>query len=62
MMKTAEHGQYLIELGFLEDIKIAAAVDSYPILPVLSGNVIKLKREEARHPEAETQANAKSSS
>ena len=62
MMKTAEHGKYLIELGFLEDIKIAAAVDSYPILPVLSGNVIKLKRDEARHPEAEAPGNAKSSS
>lgn len=47
MMKNAEHGRYLIEIGFLEDIKIAATVDSYPVLPVLGGNVIKLRRDDA---------------
>jgi 2-phosphosulfolactate phosphatase len=59
MMKSTEHGRYLAEIGFLEDIKIAAAVDSYPILPVLNGNVIKLKREEVRHTDSETPANSK---
>jgi phosphosulfolactate phosphohydrolase-like enzyme len=48
MMKTTEHGRYLIEIGFLEDIKVAAAVDTVPVLPVLSGNVIKLRRDEPR--------------
>jgi 2-phosphosulfolactate phosphatase len=62
MMKNAEHGRYLTEIGFLDDIKIAAAVDSYPILPVLSGNVIKLKREEVRHADAEAPGNVKASS
>lgn len=59
MMKSTEHGRYLTEIGFLEDIKIAAAVDSYAILPVLSGNVIKLKRDETRHAEGESTANSK---
>ncbi|HTY36438.1 MAG TPA: 2-phosphosulfolactate phosphatase [Bacteroidota bacterium] len=59
MMKNTEHGKYLAEIGFLEDIKIAATVDSYSILPVLSGNVIKLKRDEPRHAEAENAVNSK---
>jgi 2-phosphosulfolactate phosphatase len=53
LMKNTEHGKYLVEIGFIEDIKVAASVDSYPILPVLSGNVIKLRREEIKLAEAE---------
>jgi 2-phosphosulfolactate phosphatase len=53
LMKNTEHGKYLLEIGFLEDIKVAAAVDSYPVLPVLSGNVIKLRREETKPAESE---------
>jgi 2-phosphosulfolactate phosphatase len=59
MLKNTDHGRYLTEIGFLEDIEIAAAVDSYPILPVLSGNVIKLKREETRLADGENAANPK---
>ena len=54
MMKNTEHGRYLIEIGYLEDIKTAAAVDSYPVLPVLGGNVIKLKRDDARPGETDS--------
>lgn len=54
MMKRTEHGQYLIEIGFLEDIKIAAAVDSYAVLPILSGNVIKLRRDDSRQAESDS--------
>ncbi len=54
MMKNSEHGKYLVEIGFLEDIKIAATVDSYPVLPVLSGNVIKLRRDETRQAQSES--------
>lgn len=59
MMKNTDHGRYLVEIGFLEDVKIAAAVDTYPILPVLSGNVIKLRRDETRHADGEAPANPK---
>jgi 2-phosphosulfolactate phosphatase len=46
MLKTSEHGKYLIEIGFAEDLKICAQVDSVPVLPILTGTVIKLKKEE----------------
>ncbi len=46
MLKTSEHGKYLIEIGFAEDLKICAQVDSIPVLPILTGTVIKLKKEE----------------
>ena len=54
LMKNTEHGKYLVEIGFLEDIKAATAIDSYPVLPVLSGNVIKLRREEIKPAENES--------
>jgi 2-phosphosulfolactate phosphatase len=47
VLKTSEHGKYLIEIGFAEDLKICAQVDSVPVLPVLTGTVIKLKKEES---------------
>ncbi len=43
MLKTSEHGKFLIELGFADDLKICAQLDSVPVLPVLAGTVIKLK-------------------
>lgn len=43
MLKNSEHGKYLTEIGFSDDLKICAAIDSIPILPILSGNVIRLK-------------------
>ncbi|HWP81473.1 MAG TPA: 2-phosphosulfolactate phosphatase [Bacteroidota bacterium] len=43
MLKMSDHGRYLIELGFGEDLKICGAIDSVPVLPALSGTVIKLK-------------------
>ena len=46
MLKTCEHGKYLIEIGFTDDLKICAAVDSVPVLPVQIENKIKLKKEE----------------
>ncbi len=48
LLKTCDHGQYLTEIGFEDDLKICSAVDSVPVLPVLSGTVIKLKKDEAR--------------
>jgi 2-phosphosulfolactate phosphatase len=46
MLKTSEHGKYLIEIGFADDLKICAAIDSVPVLPVQVENKIKLKKEE----------------
>jgi 2-phosphosulfolactate phosphatase len=46
MLKTSEHGKYLAEIGFSEDLKICAAVDSVPVLPVQIENKIKLYKKE----------------
>ena len=46
MLKSSEHGKFLIEIGFADDLKICAAVDSVPVLPVQIENKIKLKKEE----------------
>jgi 2-phosphosulfolactate phosphatase len=41
MLKASEHGRYLAEIGFQEDLKVCAELDSLHILPSLSGNVIR---------------------
>lgn len=46
MLKISEHGKFLIEIGFADDLKICAAVDSVPVLPVQVESKIKLKKEE----------------
>jgi 2-phosphosulfolactate phosphatase len=61
MLKMSEHGQYLTEIGFGDDLKVCAAVDTVPALPVLSGTVIKLKKEEQRPVEREQPADDKPS-
>jgi 2-phosphosulfolactate phosphatase len=46
MLKISEHGKFLIEIGFADDLKICAAVDSVPVLPVQVESKIKLRKEE----------------
>ncbi len=53
LLKTCDHGQYLAEIGFGEDLKICAAIDSVPVLPLLVGTVIKLKKDDVKPPESE---------
>ncbi len=43
MMKSSEHGRYLEEIGFGKDLAVCAEVDSVPVLPLLVGNVVKLR-------------------
>ena len=49
MAKSSDHGKYLVDIGFESDLKTCVSVDSIPVLPLLIGNVIKLKKEEAKH-------------
>ncbi len=56
MMKSSDHGQYLKSIGFEEDIALCAGIDTHPFLPVLSGNVIKLRKDEQRSFEADVAA------
>jgi 2-phosphosulfolactate phosphatase len=43
MMRSSDHGRHLLEIGFGEDLKFCAGVDTLPVLPLLEGNVIKLR-------------------
>ncbi|MFH0990991.1 MAG: 2-phosphosulfolactate phosphatase [bacterium] len=43
MMRNTEHGHYLAEIGFADDIKVCGTVDSVPVVPMQVGNVIKLR-------------------
>lgn len=47
MMKNTDHGRYLAEIGFGEDIKLCAQIDSMQSVPVLTGTSIKLRKNEA---------------
>jgi len=44
MMKQSTHGKYLISIGFEDDLKFCAEIDSIPVLPVVDGTGIKLKQ------------------
>jgi 2-phosphosulfolactate phosphatase len=44
MMKTTDHGKYLVEIGYAGDLEICSGIDTLPVLPQLSGTVIKLKK------------------
>jgi 2-phosphosulfolactate phosphatase len=35
ILRRSEHGRYLIELGFEEDLPVCAAVDQVPLVPIL---------------------------
>ncbi len=48
LLQSTQHGKYLQEIGFEDDLKLCASVDSIPVLPQLDGNVIRLKREAER--------------
>jgi 2-phosphosulfolactate phosphatase len=48
MAKSSEHGKYLMEIGFEDDIKTCVNLDSIPALPLLVGNVLKLKKDEQK--------------
>jgi 2-phosphosulfolactate phosphatase len=41
MMKNSDHGRYLVSIGFEEDLKVCADIDSVGLLPVVTNGVIK---------------------
>jgi 2-phosphosulfolactate phosphatase len=41
MLEESEHGLDLVKIGFKEDLKVCASADSIPVLPILSGSVIR---------------------
>lgn len=52
MLQETDHGKFLIDIGFEEDLKICGKVDSIPVLPVMTGNVIKLVKDTRTQGEA----------
>jgi 2-phosphosulfolactate phosphatase len=46
LLKSTEHGKLLTEIGMADDLKVCAEIDSVPVLPMLNGTVIKLRKEE----------------
>jgi 2-phosphosulfolactate phosphatase len=45
LLKHSEHGQYLASIGFAEDLKVCAELDSIPVLPMLSGNILRAAKD-----------------
>jgi phosphosulfolactate phosphohydrolase-like enzyme len=52
MIRNSEHGRYLAGLGFIDDLEYCANVNDLTILPLLVGNVVKLKPEKSVVPKA----------
>lgn len=48
MLRNTDHGKYLIGIGFAEDLPVCAHIDSIPVIPVLSGSVIRMKKATAQ--------------
>ena len=48
MLKNSEHGKYLSEIGFADDLKVCSGIDTIPVLPVLSGNVVRALKEQLK--------------
>ncbi|MDH3252639.1 MAG: 2-phosphosulfolactate phosphatase [Ignavibacteria bacterium] len=42
LLRASEHGRYLIQIGFEDDLSLCAGVDTVPVLPRLVGGVIRL--------------------
>jgi 2-phosphosulfolactate phosphatase len=45
MLEESDHGRDLAQLGFRDDLRTCASVDSIPVLPLLSGSVIRLAQD-----------------
>jgi len=48
MVKGSEHGKYLAEIGFGDDLKTCAEIDSIPVLPQMIENVIRIRQDSER--------------
>jgi 2-phosphosulfolactate phosphatase len=49
VVKMGEHGRRLSELGFDDDLRYCAGIDTVPVLPLLEGNVLKLHSNSKLH-------------
>ncbi|HTO94315.1 MAG TPA: 2-phosphosulfolactate phosphatase [Bacteroidota bacterium] len=57
MIRASDHGRHLEEIGFGDDLKTCAGVDTLFVLPQLDGNVIRLKpAHQGNEPAVQSQA------
>jgi phosphosulfolactate phosphohydrolase-like enzyme len=61
MIEQSAHGKYLTEIGYADDLKICASVDSIPVVPILSGDLITLKKEQEKQSVHNSKPQTKSS-
>ena len=54
MMRSTDHGRYLEEIGLGSDIPVCAAIDTVPVVPLLEGNVIRIRRDHPEPPSPES--------
>jgi 2-phosphosulfolactate phosphatase len=52
LLKNSEHGRYLSEIGFEEDLAYCGTLDTLPVLPLLVGNTVRLASEQDKKPSA----------
>jgi 2-phosphosulfolactate phosphatase len=48
MLRQSEGGKILESLGYAEDVKYCAGIDTLPVLPLLCGNMLRLWKESER--------------
>lgn len=48
MLEESAHGKFLIDFGLGNDLEICAALDSIPVLPVMSDSVIRLSKDKTQ--------------
>ncbi len=58
MVRQSEDGRYLDSLGFADDLRYCAGLDTIPVLPLLDDNVLRLRREADRREGPAVQASA----
>jgi 2-phosphosulfolactate phosphatase len=58
MVRSTDHGKFLVDIGFKNDIKLCTDIDSVPVLPYLVGNSLKLRKIETLKPAPETDVSA----
>ncbi len=61
MIRQSDHGKYLTELGFREDIKFCSGIDCIPVVPIFANNVLTLKRDDTKKTETEIKPKQKPS-
>lgn len=41
-LKSTEHAMFLAQIGFNDDIELSLSTDTYPIVPIVNGNNVKI--------------------